>query len=229
MTHQWAFINDTWNVGRFSFNGGVRLDSFKPYYEEQGKDGQGPFQEAVTYPGFEFHSAERLRAARLVVYDVFGTGRTAIKLAYGRYSYNAGTMTNANSMMAGFVNPMARTTRRVPVGRHAAVRAQPGQPALDTGRRQPHPRSEPGAALHRRIRRRPRSAAHGGHDGALQLRAEARTQPHEAAEHRDSVRRLQHSGRVHRSRPRLRLRPPTTASSRSTASTGRTSAGAPTC
>ena len=47
-----------------------------------------------------------------VVYDVFGTGRTAIKAAYGRYMYNAGTMTNANSMMAGFVNPMARTTKR---------------------------------------------------------------------------------------------------------------------
>ena len=26
--------------------------------------------------------------------------------------YNAGTMTNANSMMAGFVNPMAKTTKR---------------------------------------------------------------------------------------------------------------------
>ena len=55
VTHQWAFINDTWSVGRFSFNGGVRLDSFKPYYEEQGKAGTGPYQEAVTYPGFEFH------------------------------------------------------------------------------------------------------------------------------------------------------------------------------
>ena len=42
MTHQWAFVNDTWNVGRFSFNGGVRLDSFLPYYEEQGKTGHGP-------------------------------------------------------------------------------------------------------------------------------------------------------------------------------------------
>ena len=42
--------------GRFSFNGGVRLDSFQPYYEEQGKAGQGPYQDSVTYPGFEFHT-----------------------------------------------------------------------------------------------------------------------------------------------------------------------------
>jgi hypothetical protein len=112
VTHQWAFINDTWSLGRLSFNGGVRLDSFKPYYEEQGKPGIGPYQEAVTYPGFSFHRLNGFVPRASVVYDVFGAGKTAIKLAYGRYTYNAGTMTNANSMMAGFVNPMARTTKR---------------------------------------------------------------------------------------------------------------------
>jgi hypothetical protein len=112
VTHQWAFINDTWRLGRFSFNGGVRLDSFKPYYEEQGKAGMGPFQPTVTYPGFEFHRLNGFVPRISGIYDVFGNGRTAVKLAYGRYSYNAGTMTNANSMMAGFANPMARTVRR---------------------------------------------------------------------------------------------------------------------
>jgi hypothetical protein len=112
VTHQWAFVNDTWNVGRFAFNGGFRIDSFQPYYEEQGKEGAGPYQQAVTYPGFSFHRLNGIVPRASIVYDVFGTGRTAVKVAYGRYTYNAGTMTNANSMMAGFVNPMARTTRR---------------------------------------------------------------------------------------------------------------------
>jgi hypothetical protein len=112
VTHQWAFVNDTWTMGRLSINGGVRLDAFKPYYEEQGKSGAGPYQDVVTYPGFEFHTLSGFVPRVSGVYDLFGTGRTAIKLAYGRYSYNAGTMTNANSMMAGFVNPMARTTKR---------------------------------------------------------------------------------------------------------------------
>jgi hypothetical protein len=112
VTHQWAFINDTWTFGRFSINGGVRLDSFKPYYEEQGKNGSGPYQDVVTYPGFDFHRLNGFVPRISTVYDIFGTGRTALKLAYGRYSYNAGTMTNANSMMAGFVNPMARTVKR---------------------------------------------------------------------------------------------------------------------
>jgi hypothetical protein len=112
VTHQWAFVNDTWTFGRFSINGGLRLDSFKPYYEEQGKNGSGPYQDVVTYPGFEFHTLNGFVPRVSLVYDLFGTGRTALKLAYGRYSYNAGTMTNANSMMAGFVNPMARTVKR---------------------------------------------------------------------------------------------------------------------
>jgi hypothetical protein len=112
VSHQSGFVNDTWNFGRLAFNGGVRIDSFLPYYEQQGKDGTGPYQQAVTYPGFTFHRLNGIVPRASVVYDVFGKGRTAVKLAYGRYSYNAGTMTNANSMMAGFVNPMARTTRR---------------------------------------------------------------------------------------------------------------------
>jgi hypothetical protein len=66
----------------------------------------------VTYPAFESHRLNGLVPRISGVYDVFGTGKTAIKLAYGRYSYNAGTMTNANSMIAGFFNPMAKTTKR---------------------------------------------------------------------------------------------------------------------
>ena len=112
VTHQWTYINDTWNVKRLSFNGGVRFDSFQPYYNEQGKPGAGPYQPAVSYPGFEFHRLNGFVPRASVVYDLFGAGRTAIKVAYGRYTYNAGTMTNANSMMAGFVNPMAKTTKR---------------------------------------------------------------------------------------------------------------------
>jgi hypothetical protein len=112
VSHQSAFLNDTWNIKRLSFNGGLRFDSFLPYYDEQGKSGEGPFQAAVTYPGFTFHRLNGLVPRASLVYDVFGTGRTAIKVAYGRYMYNAGTMTNANSMMAGFVNPMAKTTKR---------------------------------------------------------------------------------------------------------------------
>jgi len=112
VSHQWTFINDTWNIGRLSVNGGFRFDSFLPYYNEQGKSGDGPFQDEVAYPGFTFHRLNGLVPRAAIAYDLRGTGHTVLKAAYGRYSYNAGTMTNANSMMAGFVNPMAKTTKR---------------------------------------------------------------------------------------------------------------------
>ena len=112
VTHQWTYVNDTWNFGRLAFNGGFRFDSFQPYYNEQGKDGVGPYQDNVTYPGFTFPRLNGLVPRAALVYDVLGTGHTVVKVAYGRYMYNAGTMTNANSMMAGFVNPMAKTTKR---------------------------------------------------------------------------------------------------------------------
>jgi hypothetical protein len=112
VTHQWTFVNDTWNAGRLSVNGGLRFDSFEPYYNEQGKPGSGPYQDQVSYPGFSFHRLNGLVPRVSVAYDLLGTGHTVVKLAYGRYVYNAGTITNANSMMAGFVNPMAKTTKR---------------------------------------------------------------------------------------------------------------------
>ncbi len=34
VSHQSAFVNDTWNIKRFSFNGGLRFDSFLPYYDQ---------------------------------------------------------------------------------------------------------------------------------------------------------------------------------------------------
>jgi hypothetical protein len=112
VSHQWTFVNDTWNAGRLTLNGGARFDTFLPYYDQQSKPGDGPYQQAVTYSGFTFHRLNGLVPRASLVYDVLGTGHTAIKLSYGRYVYNAGTMTNANSMMAGFVNPMAKTTKR---------------------------------------------------------------------------------------------------------------------
>ena len=68
--------------------------------------------DAVKLESTRIIDIEKFVPRASIVYDVFGTGRTAIKVAYGRYMYNAGTMTNANSMMAGFVNPMAKTTKR---------------------------------------------------------------------------------------------------------------------
>ncbi|MBI2149513.1 MAG: TonB-dependent receptor, partial [Acidobacteria bacterium] len=110
--HQWLFASDTWNIRRLTVNAGFRFDTFLPYYPEQGKPGVGPYQEKVTYPEFKFHRLNGVVPRLSLVYDIFGNGRTAIKASFSKYVYNAGTITNANSMMAGFVNRMARTIKR---------------------------------------------------------------------------------------------------------------------
>ena len=50
-----AFVNDSWNIRRFTFNAGVRFDAFQPSYPEQQKTGAGPYQQAIKFPAFKFH------------------------------------------------------------------------------------------------------------------------------------------------------------------------------
>jgi len=107
-----TFINDSWNFRRLTFNAGLRYDAFQPSYPEQGKTGAGPYQDKITFPAFKFHWQDAFVPRLSLVYDVFGSGRTAIKLAFGRYVYNAGSITNGASTLAGFVNPMSLTTKR---------------------------------------------------------------------------------------------------------------------
>ncbi len=109
--HSW-FVNDSWNVKRLTLNVGLRFDAFQPWYPKQGKTGQGPYQEKFDVPEFRFHWQDAFVPRLSTVFDVFGNGRTAIKVAFGKYVYNAGSITNANSTLAGFVNPMSLTTKR---------------------------------------------------------------------------------------------------------------------
>jgi hypothetical protein len=110
--HHSAFINDSWNFKRITFNAGLRFDAFQPSYPEQEKTGAGPYQEQVKFNAFKFHWQNAFVPRLSTVIDIFGNGKTAIKFAFGKYVYNAGSITNANSTLAGFVNPMSLTTKR---------------------------------------------------------------------------------------------------------------------
>ena len=107
-----AFVNDSWAYRRVTFNFGVRYDAFQPWYPAQGKTGAGPYQQRFEVKEFRFHWQDAFQPRTSLIFDVFGNGRTALKVAYGRYVYNAGSITNAASTMAGQVNPMALTTIR---------------------------------------------------------------------------------------------------------------------
>jgi hypothetical protein len=107
-----AFVNDSWNYRRVTLNFGVRFDTFQPSYPAQGKTGEGPYQAKFDVKAFSFPWETSVQPRTSLIIDVFGNGRTALKFAFGRYVYNAGSITNAASTMAGQVNPMALTTIR---------------------------------------------------------------------------------------------------------------------
>jgi hypothetical protein len=106
------FANDSWTYRRLTFTAGLRFDAFQPSYPDQGKTGSGPYQQKLDVKAFKFQWQNSFQPRTSLIFDVFGNGRTALKLAFGRYVYNAGSITNAASTMAGQVNPMALTTIR---------------------------------------------------------------------------------------------------------------------
>jgi len=88
-----AFLNDTWALGRTTFNLGVRYDRYKGWIPEQEQIGAtiGP----ATIPDASFAEQTFFTwnqvAPRLgVVFDLFGDGRTVIKGNYGLYWHNPG-------------------------------------------------------------------------------------------------------------------------------------------
>ena len=107
-----AFVNDSLTYRRVTFNFGLRYDAFQPSYPDQGKTAEGPFQPKFDAKSFKFHWQDAFQPRTSLIFDVFGNGRTAVKLAFGRYVYNAGSITNAASTMAGQVNPMSLLTTR---------------------------------------------------------------------------------------------------------------------
>ena len=107
-----AFVNDSWNYKRVTLNFGLRYDTFQPSYPAQGKTGEGPYQAKFDVKPYSFHWQDAFQPRTSLIIDVFGNGKTALKFAFGRYVYNAGSITNAASTMAGQVNPMALTTIR---------------------------------------------------------------------------------------------------------------------
>jgi Carboxypeptidase regulatory-like domain len=107
-----TFANDTWNYRRVTFTFGLRYDAFQPSYPDQGKPGTGPYQQKFDVKEFKFHWQDAFQPRASLIFDIFGNGKTALKFAWGRYVYNAGSITNAASTMAGQVNPMSLTTIR---------------------------------------------------------------------------------------------------------------------
>ena len=87
------FLNDTWSVGRFTVNGGIRWDQYHGWLPEQNQLAAtvGP----ISVPAKTFAEQDlftwNVVAPRIgVVYDLRGDGRTVVKGNYGLYFHNPG-------------------------------------------------------------------------------------------------------------------------------------------
>jgi hypothetical protein len=102
--HQWVrtaafYVQDSYTVSRFTFQGALRYDHAWSYFPEQEIIPVRFFPQGRTYPATAGSSYNDLTPRGGIAMDVFGNGRTSLKFSFGRYleaAQNAGFFTTNN-------------------------------------------------------------------------------------------------------------------------------------
>ena len=102
------FLNDTWSLGRFTLNGGVRWDRYNGWLPEQNQLAStiGPpaiHLQAKTFPEQDLFTWNVVAPRIGVIFDLSGDGKTVVKGNYGLYWHNPGVGVPSN------VNPNTGT------------------------------------------------------------------------------------------------------------------------
>ena len=92
------YAQDKWTINRWTINGGIRFDYFNTSFPAQ-TIGPGAFvaNRNLTFPATSYANMKDITPRIGVVYDVFGTGKTALKASWGKYM---------NSLAPGAGNPI---------------------------------------------------------------------------------------------------------------------------
>ena len=102
-----VYAQDAWRLNRFTINVGVRFDVLKQHV--LGEPAQtGRFENSVAYGDIELPVWKDVSPRTSIVYDVFGTGKTAIRAGFNKY------MTGATTGFAQIYNPTALITQSLP-------------------------------------------------------------------------------------------------------------------
>jgi hypothetical protein len=90
-----VFAQDRWTIDRWTINLGVRYDQFIGGYPEQYR-GPAPFQPArdYTFAGVTSQNLKDFTPRLGLAYDLFGTGKTAVKVSLGKYVLATSTTGN---------------------------------------------------------------------------------------------------------------------------------------
>jgi hypothetical protein len=102
-----AFVQDQLKVRRLTINAGVRFDQFRSSYDAIDLPPVQYLPVARQYPGAEVLNWKDLSPRLGASYDLFGTGRTAIKVSLSRYVLQEGK-NNTNN-----VHPVIAATNSV--------------------------------------------------------------------------------------------------------------------
>jgi hypothetical protein len=78
------FVQDRWTLGRATLTGGLRYDDFVGYVNDSTLPASR-WNAAQFFPGFEVQHWKDLSPRGGVSYDLFGNGRTALKMSVARY------------------------------------------------------------------------------------------------------------------------------------------------
>jgi hypothetical protein len=89
------YAQDRWTINRWTFTGGVRYDGYRGGYPEQYR-GPAPLQPArnYTFAAVTSMSLQDVTPRLGVAYDLFGTGKTALKASLGKYILGVSTIGN---------------------------------------------------------------------------------------------------------------------------------------
>jgi hypothetical protein len=99
------YVQDRWTMNRLTLSGGLRFDYFRTYFPET-QLGPGPLVPTRNFvvPQYDWYNWKDLSPRVAAVYDLFGTGKTAVKANVGRYVLAGdNTVGNVFSILANTV------------------------------------------------------------------------------------------------------------------------------
>jgi hypothetical protein len=104
------YAQDQWTLNRWTVNAGVRFERLRSYYDDAHVPPVRWLPVAREYPGAEVLDWKDLNPRLGVSWDVFGTGKTALKASLNRYVLQEGrnTLVNIHPVIAS-TNTLSRT------------------------------------------------------------------------------------------------------------------------